>query len=72
MRFLKWLALAVAVAALSACATPSDSGSASAGSSAYPANTPHSHMRDNKQGYAAQAMEHAPAPKPLHDHREWK
>jgi hypothetical protein len=72
MRTLKWLALAAAIAALSACATPSDSGSAAAGSSAYPANTPHSHMRDNKQGYAPQATEREAAVKPLHDHRQWK
>lgn len=32
----------------------------------------HNHMADNKQGVAYPAATGASAPKPLHDHREWK
>ena len=52
--------------ALGGCAT-TGSDAASAG-----ATVPHNHMRDAKQGYAASPVAAVPAPKPLHNHREFK
>jgi hypothetical protein len=63
----KLIGSAVAMAfAVGGCATTGPD-AASVGATA-----PHNHMRDAKQGYAASPVAAAPAPKPLHNHREFK